>query len=79
MLEGEDVDNWWNVNQLCRFYAKSTRLPQGFQSIRLLKDPSTVSGLRVQATVSGLLHSKIQSMRLLTDRPFTSRSSLHGY
>jgi hypothetical protein len=39
----------------------------GLQSLRLLKDPFVVSGLRVQALVSGLLHSKIQPMRLLTD------------
>jgi hypothetical protein len=55
-LEGEDVNNSWNI-----------RLPRGLQSIRLLKDPFAVSGLRVQALVSGLLHSKIQSMRLLMD------------
>jgi hypothetical protein len=29
--------------------------------------PLTVSGLRVQALVSGLLYSKIQRQRLLTD------------
>jgi hypothetical protein len=28
-LEGEDINNSWNVNQLCRFYAYSTRLLRG--------------------------------------------------
>jgi hypothetical protein len=28
-LEGEDVNNSWNVNQLCRFYALFTRLLRG--------------------------------------------------
>jgi hypothetical protein len=54
-LEGEDVNNSCNVDQLCRFYAKSTRLPWGLKSTRLHQDPSAVSGLRVQALVSGLL------------------------
>jgi hypothetical protein len=36
------------------------RLPWGLKSTRLLKDPFAVSGLRVQAPVSGLLYSKIQ-------------------
>jgi hypothetical protein len=35
------------------------RLPWGLKSTRLLKDPFAVSGLRVQALVSGLLYSKI--------------------
>jgi hypothetical protein len=36
------------------------RLTWGLKSTRLLKDPFAVSGLRVQALVSGLLYSKIQ-------------------
>jgi hypothetical protein len=40
---------------------------RGFKFIRLHQDPFAVSGLRVQAPVSGLLLSRIQSMRLLTD------------
>jgi hypothetical protein len=44
-----------------------SRLPWGFKSARLLQDSFTVSGLWVQAPVSGLLHSKIQRLRLLTD------------
>jgi hypothetical protein len=36
------------------------RLPYGLKSTRLLKDPFTVSDLRVQEPVSGLLYSKIQ-------------------
>jgi hypothetical protein len=59
-LEGKDVNNSWNIDQLCRFYAQSTRLSRGLKSIRLLQDPFAVSGLRVQAPVSGLLYSKIQ-------------------
>jgi hypothetical protein len=43
------------------------RLPWGLKSTRLLKDPFAVSGLQVQAPVSGLLYSKIQPTRLLTD------------
>jgi hypothetical protein len=66
-LEGEDANNSWNIDQLCRFYAQSTRLHRGLQSIRLLKDPFAVSGLQGQALVSGLLHSRIQPMWLLTD------------
>jgi hypothetical protein len=31
------------------------------------QDPLSVSGLRVQTPVSGLLHSRIQPMQLLTD------------
>jgi hypothetical protein len=46
-LEGEDVNNSWNVDQLCRFYAQSTRLLWGLKSTRLHQDPSSVSGLRV--------------------------------
>jgi hypothetical protein len=37
-----------------------SQLPWGLKSIRLLQDPFAVSGLRVQALVSGLLYSKIQ-------------------
>jgi hypothetical protein len=44
-----------------------SRLPWGLKSTRLLQDPFAVSGLRVQAIVSGLLYSKIQCSRLLTD------------
>jgi hypothetical protein len=36
------------------------RLPWGLKSTRLLQNPFAVSGLRVQALVSGLLYSKIQ-------------------
>jgi hypothetical protein len=43
------------------------RLPWGLKSARLPQDPFAVSGLRVQALVSGLLYSKIQHSRLLTD------------
>jgi hypothetical protein len=43
------------------------RLPRGLKSTRLLRNPFAVSGLRVQALVSGLLYSKIQPTRLLTD------------
>jgi hypothetical protein len=39
----------------------------GLKSARLLQDPFAVSGLRVQAQVFGLLYSKIQRSRLLTD------------
>jgi hypothetical protein len=44
-----------------------SRLPWGLKSARLLQDPFAVSGLRVQTLVSGLLYSKIQRSRLLTD------------
>jgi hypothetical protein len=43
------------------------RLPWGLKSARLLQDPFAVSGLRVQAPIFGLLYSKIQRSRLLTD------------
>jgi hypothetical protein len=42
------------------------RLPWGLKSTRLLQNPFAVSGLRVQALVSGLLYPKIQRQRLLT-------------
>jgi hypothetical protein len=38
-----------------------------FKSTRLHQDPSAVSGLRVQAPVSGQLPSRIQPARLPTD------------
>jgi hypothetical protein len=44
-----------------------SRLPWGLKSARLLQDPFAVSGPRVQALVSGILYSKIQHSRLLTD------------
>jgi hypothetical protein len=44
-----------------------SRLPWGLKSARLLQDPFAVSGLRVQALVSGLFYSKIQREQLLTD------------
>jgi hypothetical protein len=44
-----------------------SRLPWGLKSARLLQDPFAVSGLRVQALVSGLLYSKVQRSRLLMD------------
>jgi hypothetical protein len=44
-----------------------SRVPWRLKSAQLLQDPFTVSGLRVQALVSGLLYSKIQRSRLLTD------------
>jgi hypothetical protein len=37
-----------------------SQLPWGFKSTRLPQHPLVVSGLRVQALVSGLLYSKIQ-------------------
>jgi hypothetical protein len=44
-----------------------SRLLWGLKSARLLQYPFAVSGLRVQAPVSGLPYSKIQHSRLLTD------------
>jgi hypothetical protein len=44
-----------------------SRLLWGLKSARLLQDPFAVSGLQVQALVSGLLYSKVQHSRLLTD------------
>jgi hypothetical protein len=44
-----------------------SRLPWGLKSARLLQDPFAVSGLLVQALVSGLLYSKIQRSWLRTD------------
>jgi hypothetical protein len=31
-LEGEDVYNSWNIDQLCRFYAHSIDYPEGLKS-----------------------------------------------
>jgi hypothetical protein len=38
-LEGDNVSNSWNIDQLCRFYAVS-RLLRGSKSTRLLLGPS---------------------------------------
>jgi hypothetical protein len=66
-LEGDDINNSLNIDQLCRIYTLSTRLPWGLKSISLHQDPYAVSGFRVEAPASGLLLSKIQPMRLVTD------------
>jgi hypothetical protein len=55
-LEGENVSNSWNIDQLW-----------GLKFARLLQDPFAVSGPWVQALVSGLLYSKIQRSQLLKD------------
>jgi hypothetical protein len=39
-LEGKDVNNLWNVDQLCRFYASSIRLPWGSSLHDYIKTPS---------------------------------------
>jgi hypothetical protein len=59
-LEGEDVNNSWNIDQLYRFYTYSIDYPRGSSLHDYSKTPFAVSGLRVQALVSGLLYSKIQ-------------------
>jgi hypothetical protein len=58
-LEGEDISNSWNIDQLCRFYAESLDYP-GAQVYTTTSGPFAVSSLRAQALVSGLLYSKIQ-------------------
>jgi hypothetical protein len=66
-LEGDNVSNSWNINQLCRFYAESLDYSPGVQVYTTTTGLFAVSGLRVQALVSGLLYSKIQRQRLLMD------------
>jgi hypothetical protein len=50
-LEGEGINNSWNVDQLCRFYAQSTRLLRGSS----LHD---YSGVQVYTTTSRPLRRK---------------------
>jgi hypothetical protein len=64
-LEGDNVSNSWNIDQLCRFYSLSTT--SDVQVYTTTPGLSAVSGLQVQALVSRLLYSKIQRQRLLTD------------
>jgi hypothetical protein len=39
-LEGEDVNNSWNIDQLCRFYAYSIDYPGGSSLYDYSKTPS---------------------------------------
>jgi hypothetical protein len=39
-LEGEDINNSWNIDQLCRFYAKSIDYPRGSSLHNYFKTPS---------------------------------------
>jgi hypothetical protein len=58
-LEGEDISNSWNVDQLCRFYAQPPDY-SGTLVYTTTPDSFVVCGLRVGALVSGLLYSEIQ-------------------
>jgi hypothetical protein len=58
-LEGDDISNSRNVDQLCRFYAYSLDYSRG-SSLHDYSRPFAVSDLWVQVLVSGLLYSKIQ-------------------
>jgi hypothetical protein len=59
-------DRWRRRQQLVEYRPALSilrlvyRLPWGLKSTRLLQNPFSVSGLWVQALVSGLLYSKIQ-------------------
>jgi hypothetical protein len=75
-LEGNNVNNSWNIDQLCRFYALSLDYI-GVQVCTTTPGLLAVSDLQVQAPVSGLLHSKIQRQRLLTNLGLL-RFSLYG-
>jgi hypothetical protein len=66
-LKGDNVSNSWNVDQLYRFYAWFLDYSPGVQIYTTTTGLFAVSGLRVQALVFGLLYSKIQRQRLLTD------------
>jgi hypothetical protein len=65
-LEGDDISNSCNIDQLCRFYAYSLDY-SGTQACTTTPGLLAVSGLLVKALASELLHSKIQCHRLLTD------------
>jgi hypothetical protein len=92
-LEGDDISNSWNIDQLCCFYALSLDDPLWVHVSITTYELFVVSGLSVLALVSGLLFSKIQHQRLLTDlrllraqrtlaavyTTMYSRSSLYGY
>jgi hypothetical protein len=65
-LEGDNVSNSWNIDQLVdSTHSLSTAL--GVQVYTTTTGLFVVSGLQVQAQVSGLLYSKIQRQLLLTD------------
>jgi hypothetical protein len=65
-LEGNNVSNSWNIDQLCDSTRSLSTTP-GVQVYAATSGPFAVSGLWVQALVSGLLYSKIQHQWLLTD------------
>jgi hypothetical protein len=91
-LQGDNISNSWNIDQLCRFYAQSL----DYSGVQVYATPPgllAVRGLLVQALVSRLLYSNIQRQQLLTDlgllrasrtlaavsKIMYFRSSLYGY
>jgi hypothetical protein len=63
-LEGEDISNSWNIDQLVEHrpalsILRSLSTTLGAPVYTTTPEPFAVSGLRVQALVSGLLHSEI--------------------
>jgi hypothetical protein len=58
-LEGDDISNSWNATS-CVDSTHSLSTTLGAQVYPTTPGPFAVSGLRVQALVSGLLYSKIQ-------------------
>jgi hypothetical protein len=65
-LECDNVSNSWNIDQLFDS-TRSLSTTLRVQVYTTTPGLFAVSGLRVQALVSGLLYSKIQRQRLLTD------------
>jgi hypothetical protein len=93
-LEGEDVNNSWNIDQLCRFYAYSTDYPGGSslhdtqRPFRRKRPPGPGTSLRTTLHQGPVLTATNRSwaapsnkglQQRYTERPCTPRSSLYGY
>jgi hypothetical protein len=93
-LEGEDVSNSWNIDQLCRFYAYSIDYPGGSslhdysKPLRCKRPPGTGTSLRTTLLQDPVLTATNGSWAAPSDkglqqrsikRPCTPRSSLYGY
>jgi hypothetical protein len=87
-LEGDDISNSWDVTSM-----RSLSTTPSVQVYTTTSGLLAASGLSVLSLVYGILHSKIQRQRLLTDlvllrvsrtlaavyKTMYSRSSLYGY
>jgi hypothetical protein len=93
-LEGEDVSNSWNIDQLCRFYANllttlgaqvSTTTPRPLRCKRPSGPGTSLRTTLIQdpaftATKGSRAAQSDKGLRQQSiKRPCTSRSSLYGY